>query len=384
MVTNNDQAAAIAADAELSEQVLSGLDDIGLVGLGLVPGGLRHPFGFGTEALLGADDYRDQVINVREDAGVQAMLKETRRPSRPLGQQRAGQCGRQAAARDGGGGPADRCRRSPGVQSPNVTLYEKFDVGVVRKEIWDGLSDAQRHDLLDLPRRRPRRCRDAYHRGGGTGGLVHDTLRRKRPATDAEIASLHKTLDPITDRLAEDPDFANALDRMRELGAGTVDPSPSACDVQEQPDASAAYYVTRRRCQQHGRPPQCGVWEFRIEDGYADGVQPDGRPCNGQFAVDGAQISFDFGVRGIEDCGGLMRGTYEIRGDRLFFDWEKELEYDLLLDQAMFAPGMVRIKWTDMTKIPLLVSRVAGSRARHAHRVRVTNRCPAPAPPPTL
>ncbi len=37
----------------------------------------------------------------------------------------------------------------PAVQSPNVTLYEKFDVGVMRKEIWDGLSDAQRGDLLD-------------------------------------------------------------------------------------------------------------------------------------------------------------------------------------------------------------------------------------------
>ena len=54
VVTNNDQAAAIAADPELSQQLMSGLDELGLVGLGLVPGGLRHPFGFGTEALLGA------------------------------------------------------------------------------------------------------------------------------------------------------------------------------------------------------------------------------------------------------------------------------------------------------------------------------------------
>ena len=37
-------------------------------------------------------------------------------------------------------------------------------------------------------------------------------------------------LDPITDRLAEDPDSADALDRMRELGVGTVDPSPAACE----------------------------------------------------------------------------------------------------------------------------------------------------------
>ncbi len=185
-------------------------------------------------------------------------------------------------------------------------------------------------------------------------------------ATDAEIASLHSALDPITDRLAEDPDSANALERMRELGAGTVNPSPSACDVEDQPDASAAYYVTPRGDQsvlnglwrievdeqdlldagisRQDAYVNAGVWEFRIKDGYADGVQPDGRPCNGQFAIDGKEISFDFGVRGVEDCGGLMRGTYELRGDRLFFDWEMEFEYDLLLDQAWFAPGMVRIE----------------------------------------
>ena len=87
-----------------------------------------------------------------------------------------------------------------------------------------------------------------------------------------------------------------------------------------------------------------GVWEFRITDGYADGTQPDGRPCNAQFAFDGRQVSVDFGVRGVEDCGGVARGTYRLAGNRVFFDWRKELEYDVRLDRAMFAPGMVRLR----------------------------------------
>ena len=86
------------------------------------------------------------------------------------------------------------------------------------------------------------------------------------------------------------------------------------------------------------------MWEFRIADGYADGVQPDGRPCNGDFAFDGEQVSFDMGVRGVEDCNGVARGTYRIEGDRVFFDWQTEPEYDVLLDQAMFASGMVKIE----------------------------------------
>ena len=94
----------------------------------------------------------------------------------------------------------------------------------------------------------------------------------------------------------------------------------------------------------HDAYVNAGVWEFRITDGYADGVQPDGRPCNGDFAFDGDQVSFDMGVRGVEDCDGVARGTYRIEGDRVFFDWQKEPEYDVLLDQAMFASGMVRIE----------------------------------------
>ncbi len=94
----------------------------------------------------------------------------------------------------------------------------------------------------------------------------------------------------------------------------------------------------------HDAYVNAGVWEFRITNGYADGVQPDGRPCNGDFAFDGEQVSFEMGVRGVEDCNGLAWGTYSIKGDRVFFDWQKEAEGDVLVDQAVFAFGMVRIE----------------------------------------
>ena len=166
--------------------------------------------------------------------------------------------------------------------------------------------------------------------------------------------------------MADDPDLARSLDRMRELHAGTVDPSPSACDMEEEPNASAAYYVTPRGDQSvldglwrlevdeqdlidggisaQDAYDKRGVWEFRIKDGYADGVQPDGRPCNGQFAVDGKQVSFDCGRQGHRGLRWPDARDVRDRGDRLFFDWEMELEYDVLFDQLIFAPGMVRIE----------------------------------------
>jgi hypothetical protein len=185
-------------------------------------------------------------------------------------------------------------------------------------------------------------------------------------ATATELAGLREVLDPIAERLATDPEAARALDRMRELGTGTVDPVATACQEDQPAGGAASYHVTPRGDQTvldglwrlevdeqdlldagltpHDAYANAGVWEFRISDGYADGVQPDGRRCNGEFAFDGTEVSFDMGVRGVEDCNGVARGTYQLRNNRVFFDWEKELEYDVLLDQVMFAPGMVRIE----------------------------------------
>ena len=94
-------------------------------------------------------------------------------------------------------------------------------------------------------------------------------------ATDAELASLHRSLDPITDRLAENPDFADALDRMRELGVGTVDPSPAACEPKELPEAASAYYVTPDGDQS----VLDGLWRLEIDeqDLLDAGAQPSRR-----------------------------------------------------------------------------------------------------------
>ena len=185
-------------------------------------------------------------------------------------------------------------------------------------------------------------------------------------ANRSQLASLHDALDPITDRLAEDPDTARALDRMRQLGAGTVDPTPLACSpvmpearggllraADGQPDAcstaSGGWRSTSRRCSTRApartmptSTPGCGSSGSTTATPTAP--SPWGRRCNGQFSFDGAQVSVDFGVHGVEDCEGLMRGTFRIEGNRVFFDWQKEHEYDLMLDQVMFAPGMVRIE----------------------------------------
>lgn len=367
VVTNNDQAAAIAADDELSEQLMDDLGALGLVGLGLVPGGLRHPFAFGDEPLLTPEDYAGTTINVREDAGVAAILEHLgARADHSVDSERHLAAGKRLRGIEVSMQQVGAVVL-PAVQTANVSLYEKFDVGVVRRETWDGLTEAQQQDLRASFRSAARTAVDArVSEGEGQSAWCETPFASSVLATAAQVTALRRALDPIEAELVRDPAAARAIDRMRELGEGTNDPVAIPCAGTAPAESANAYYVEPRGDQgvldgvwrlevdeealldagigTADAYANAGVWEFRIEDGYADGVQPDGRECNGEFAIDGREVSFDFGVRGVESCGGLMRGTYELRGDRLFFDWQKELEYDLLLDRAMFAPGLVRIE----------------------------------------
>ena len=256
----------------------------------------------------------------------------------------------------------------PAVQTANVTLYEKFDVLVMSRDAWDGLSSAQHEDLNDAFTEAAKAALDARVTEEEGQAAWCDTVGAASVlATDAQLASLHRSLDPITDRLAEDPDSARRAGPDARARRRHGRPLPGGVRGRRScREVASAYYVTpvatrasstgsggsrstSRTCSTADSAlttpmttPACG--SSGIEDGYADGVQPDGRPCNGEFAFDGEQISFDMGVRGVEDCNGVTRGTYRIEGDRVFFDWQKELEYDVLLDQAMFASGMVRIE----------------------------------------
>lgn len=364
-VTNHDQAVAISSDPELSADLLSGLAGIGLVGLGLVPGGLRHPFAFGSSPLLGPEDYRGKVINVREDAGVRAMLAQlgatadhSINGARHLAAGRNLR-GMEVSVQQLGAVPL------PATQTANVTLYVKFDVGVVSAETWDGLSPPQRQELqASFKAAVAAAVSSRISEEEGQAAWCRTAGARSVLAASTELAELHRALAPVTQRIAEDPDASGVLNRVRLLHAGTREPSAQPCaPVGSDPDAT--YRVTPKGDQSvldglwrlqvekqaildaglsaQDAAANAGVWEFRIKDGYADGVQPDGRPCNAQFSIDGAQVSVDFGVRGVEECGGLARGTYRLEGNRAFFDWSKELEYDVALDRAMFAPGMVRI-----------------------------------------
>jgi TRAP-type C4-dicarboxylate transport system substrate-binding protein len=374
LVTNDDQAAAIAADP-VADDLMAGLDDIRLTGIALVPGGLRHPFGYNT-ALYGPDDYAGATFNTRYGTGVDAIFgalgttTDHSRDQERTDKARSGELRgietsvQQLLAVD-----------KPAVLTSNVTLYEKFDVVVVRSDTWDGLTEAQQEAL-----------RASAIAAGRDALAARDTeaqgLERWCASPDAasvvasqdQLAAFRAAWQPVIDEATAVPGAAELAERVSVLGDNTTAPSGTTCGaldadgnvIADTPSAGASEYeVTRTGPQdvldgvwrlvadkndmlEAGVSPQeaginAGVWTITIIDHIAQVDQPTGPDCIWDFAFDGERVSIDFAAEGNDACWGQAIGTYQLDGDVATFNWEKSRDYDVVLDQAMFAQGMTRI-----------------------------------------
>jgi hypothetical protein len=367
-VSNNEQAAAIAADP-IAETAMADLSKIDLVGLALVPGGLRHPFGYGATPLLRASEFRAATINTREDdAGVAAIMAA-------LGATEDHSIGAERTAKAEGGAisgievslqqfaAVDR----PAVITTNVTLYAKFDVIVVRKALWSTLSSSQQAELKAVAAEvRVSAPAARGNEASAFGEWCKGTGAGSTQANDADLASFHDALDPVVTSLESDPVAKKIIDRMRALGAGTTEePTDLTCTGQQpseqswmdlQPigdqtvlDGTWRFTPTEADLLAAGATPSdarnnAQVWEVTLVDGTGTAtVGAGGHTCTWTFTFAGADVLFDVGPE--EPCGGgqsaFTAGTYHIDGDVVTFEWTDSGDaYGLKLMNGVFGKAV--------------------------------------------
>jgi hypothetical protein len=121
---------------DLADDMLSGLDEIGLVGLAILPEGLRYPFGF-NESLLGPDDYEGRIIRAPASATTAAVFEA-------LG----------ATVVDSEIDPQSQIGMESsyvfdplGTAAGNVVLFPKANVLVVNADVFARLSESQQEIL---------------------------------------------------------------------------------------------------------------------------------------------------------------------------------------------------------------------------------------------
>jgi TRAP-type C4-dicarboxylate transport system substrate-binding protein len=373
LVTSEEQAAKIAADPVVNDLVAD-LGDIGLTGIALVPGGLRHPFGYGS-ALYGPDDYKGAVINTRFGSGVEAMVIALGATSDHSAE------GIRSGKVESGElrgidvsllqpGAVDR----PAVVTSNVTFYTKFDVVVVRSKLWDGLTGAQQDELRAAA---VKAGQDAIaERDTEASGLDRWCSSQSSAsviATPDQVKQFHVTLQPVID--AATSASGDIAKHLADLGKGTTSPAGKECGSLENSPESASdtvnttavsYEVTRLGPQDvldgtwrmvtdrqkildlggsvADADLNAGIWTMTIKDHIATVDQPNfTADCTWDFAFNGDAISINEGAQGNDNCGGHMIGTFKLDGDKVTFEFELESDYDVSLDNAMFALGMQRL-----------------------------------------
>jgi TRAP-type C4-dicarboxylate transport system substrate-binding protein len=372
LVTNAEHAATVASNP-VADLLMADLNDIGLVGLALVPGGSRHPFGYGAP-LYGPADYVSGVFNARVGDGVDAIfgalgattensVDESRSRKVASGELRGIELSvQQLSAAD-----------VPSVMTSNITLYTKFDVVVIRGAVWNTLTAAQRDEL-----------RAAAKAAGAAAIAQRDTELEglaRWCATDGaasvvagaeQVTAIEAALQPVIKAATSDPGLTALAEQVEALAVGTSAPAGTTCgdsvaadddSMAEVPTIEALSYevlpegpqdvlagvwrleVTQQYLVDNGFPPQdasanAGVWTLSIVGNIATVAHGNGPDCTWEFRFAGDAVSIDMGAQGNDACSGRLIGTYRREGDVVTFHFDRDAEWDVALDNAFFAGGM--------------------------------------------
>ena len=124
----SDELVREVLSGDVAADLMSSLPDAGVVGVGMFPEGLRHPFGFDAAALGGPSSYdgwRRARGDIRARAPPCTRLSARRRPmTSPI---RAHQVGVDS----------EFLLDPAGTAAGNVTFYPKVNVLVADSEVWD-------------------------------------------------------------------------------------------------------------------------------------------------------------------------------------------------------------------------------------------------------
>jgi TRAP-type C4-dicarboxylate transport system substrate-binding protein len=292
-------------ESGLAESALRSIRRIGVIGVAVLPGDLRHPLGR-TRPLVGAEDFPGAYVGVRPSA----MAKRT---FEQLGATVAYVVGDDFSGYDGIESDLvsmDNGRLDVGAASlaADLTLWPRMLVLIANRQAWDEL-DQVRRDALRAAGRAALPAAIAKLRADDAE--VYGVLCRRGAVsfartTPADADALRRALAPVTRGL--DPQATSAIARLREA-AGTP-PAHPAC----RPTARA----------KAGRPtPVDGVWTFDSEAGdlRAAGVEPEGViPENwGHHVIAFSGGRFAITQEGPDACTWVY-GTYRVRGHRVTWD----------------------------------------------------------------
>ena len=367
LIDSNELADIVLAD-QLADDMLDGLGDIGLRGLGVAFDSLIQPMGY-PEPLLEPADFAGAVIQSLPRATQEAVLNalgaeatHAVNTEMNVGMNNGEIDGRLATVEVplGGGhfGPI----------TGNVVLGLKAITVFTGSPTFDGLT-ADQQDVLRQAATDTRDWAATQHLSLAAGANKYCAERHADVvlATDAQVAALRDAVEPVYAELEADPFTRDAIERIEALAADVGEtPAISACtgaapDTSTAPTDSDA--STAPADDQHAID---GMWRITVD---LDPNSPDWPDPARTAALNSGvwTVQFNNGHRYVVDpTGTTVNGTYVIHGDRLTLQdddlpdpyemiWHRDGDVLVLLpgpdwdpvyvalDTAIFGPGLTRI-----------------------------------------
>jgi TRAP-type transport system periplasmic protein len=309
--------------------MLAGLEPVGLVGLGVLPGPMRKPLGI-SKPLVAPTDYAGLTIGVQQSL----VADETMRAlgARPVWFPAGGKIDRfdgieqQTFSIDGNS--YDTIGKH---FTANVNLWPRPLVVFAGKTVFDALSPDQRNALRQaaanlIP------TRTAWLRGSeqeAAGNLCRRRLEFQTASPD-DLAALRTAVQPVYDTLARDPQTRRFLSAIAAMGNGVAaEPAPSCGSagqvVKGSSQLDGVYRVTTTMKDLlatgapagDARPENYGTWTLVIDRGRFAFTQQSEKACiwgYGTAAVTGHQLEWTF-----TDGGGIGRANRP--GELFTYGW---------------------------------------------------------------
>lgn len=336
-LVDSDNLVDAVVSSDLADEMLAGLDPVGVTGLALLPESLRHVFSF-TSPLLAPADYEGALIRSPNSATTYALFEALgATPDDYPGQQvpDALAAGELTAMES-----AFALASFDGEQlstAGNVVLFPKVNTLVVNTERFEALSDDQRRAIEAAAEGTREFARgavvpDAEQAAGYCESQAGSILL----ASDADLAGLRAAVRPVYDELERDDRTRQLIADIRALKAETT-PPVAVAECTAEPAAAGAPTT--------GPSPIDGVYrydvprELFIEKGLVNNV--------GEAGVH--TLTIDAGVW-LDEWGGGERceGAYTIDGDVWTIRWKGGCSGDWTMRLADTDP----VTWADITTLP--------------------------------
>lgn len=311
LVRSAAHADAVLADP-LADQMLAGVESLGLVGLGVAFDFLAYPGGFGAP-VVGVSDYDGQVFQVRPSRANDLLAQALGATSDYRNGQAMEQAVAQGDIRGSWGYFSDAVGTVAGeVFTVNAPAFLRANVIVANAKVFSGLSARQQQALRDasaqvrdwMAERHTDVASDAAaYCSSGLGSIVL-AAPRQQEALEAATA-------PVLTAMAKDPFNRAAIARIRELGATVPEgTAPEACStveaampiptLQAEGDQGAIDGVWRLEVEpeplraagwtENDIANNVGTWTWTFDNGSYKYGEAHGRVCSGDYTINGDHL----------------------------------------------------------------------------------------------